>query len=101
MKKVLYELIHTFILISLAALGYYFGLTATGVLVGSSYLLGRELAQAEYRWIEHYGKGLRANMPYWGALDPKVWNLHSFFFNLTLPIGVGLVILGLLQYYSI
>lgn len=41
------------------------------------FYMGREHAQAEYRWIEHYGAGRRANMPWWGGFDPKVWNLKS------------------------
>lgn len=41
------------------------------------YFIGREIAQAEYRWIEKYGEGLRKNMPWWGRFDPRVWDLHS------------------------
>lgn len=41
--------------------------------MASAYFIGRELAQAEYRWIEHIGQGLRANMPWWGPFDPQVW----------------------------
>lgn len=44
-----------------------------GAAIGSSYFLGREIAQAEYRWIETFGHGLRANMPWWGPLDLRVW----------------------------
>lgn len=44
-----------------------------GAAIGSAYFLGREIAQAEYRWIELFGHGLRANMPWWGALDHRVW----------------------------
>jgi len=44
-----------------------------GALLMSGYFIGRELAQAEYRWIEQFGEGLRANMPWWGAFDPRVW----------------------------
>lgn len=44
-----------------------------GAALASGYFLGREIAQAEYRWIEQFGEGLRANMPWWGALDPEVW----------------------------
>ena len=44
-----------------------------GAAVASAYFLGRELSQAEYRWIEHHGGGLRANMPWWGPLDHRVW----------------------------
>lgn len=39
----------------------------------SSYFIGRELAQAEYRWIEQFGTGLRADMPWHAAFDPRVW----------------------------
>ena len=35
--------------------------------------VSREITQAEYRWIEQYGGGLRANMPWWGGVDYRVW----------------------------
>lgn len=44
-----------------------------GAALGSAYFLGREVAQAEYRWIELYGHGLRANMPWWAPFDLRVW----------------------------
>lgn len=44
----------------------------------SLFYFGRELAQAEYRWINTYGKGLRANLPFWGQFDPRVWTFKSF-----------------------
>lgn len=44
-----------------------------GALLACGYFLGRELAQAEYRWIEQFGEGLRANAPWWAAFDPQVW----------------------------
>ncbi len=37
------------------------------------YFIGREVAQAEYRWIESFGGGLRANMPWHAVFDPRVW----------------------------
>ena len=39
----------------------------------SGYFIGREVAQAEYRWIENFGDGLRANMPWHAVFDPRVW----------------------------
>ena len=45
----------------------------TGAAWGSAYFVGREVAQAEYRWIEQFGGGRRANLPWWGRLDPRVW----------------------------
>lgn len=41
--------------------------------IASAYFIGREAAQAEYRWIEWFGQGRRANMPWWGPFDPQVW----------------------------
>ena len=45
----------------------------TGAALASGYFVGREISQAEYRWIELYGAGLRANMPWWAAFDARVW----------------------------
>lgn len=39
--------------------------------------IAREHTQAEYRWIEEFGHGLRANMPQWGGFDPRIWNVGS------------------------
>lgn len=39
----------------------------------TGYFIGREMAQAEYRWIEQLGTGLRADMPWNAAFDPRVW----------------------------
>lgn len=44
-----------------------------GAAAASAWAISREITQAEYRWIEAYGHGLRANMPWWGGLDPAVW----------------------------
>ena len=46
---------------------------AAGALTACAWSVSRELAQAEYRWIEAFGDGRRANMPWWGGLDPQVW----------------------------
>ncbi|MGB3797313.1 MAG: hypothetical protein WA957_13550 [Alteraurantiacibacter sp.] len=45
-----------------------------GAALASAYFLGREIAQAEYRWIEQFGQGLRANMPWWATFDMRVWS---------------------------
>lgn len=51
--------------------------------------LGREHAQAEYRWIETYGHGQRANLPWWGGFDGRVWDVHSWWWNLGLPVLIS------------
>jgi hypothetical protein len=57
--------------------GYATGDWLIGGLLMASHYIGRELTQAEYRWIAAYGSGLRANMPWWGRFDPRVWNVKS------------------------
>lgn len=47
------------------------------LLVIAGFYLGREHAQAEYRYIEQFCDHKRANMPWWGGLSPKVWNAKS------------------------
>jgi len=51
----------------------------------ASFYLGREHAQAEYRWIERYGFHKRSNMPLFGAFDLRVWDLHSVT-DMVLPV---------------
>ena len=44
-----------------------------GAAVACVWAVSREITQAEYRWIEQFGGGRRANMPWWGGLDHRVW----------------------------
>jgi hypothetical protein len=48
-----------------------------GAAAASAWAIAREITQAEYRWIEQFGGGLRANMPWWGAVDPRVWHADA------------------------
>jgi len=56
-----------------------------GALVASAWAISREVTQAEYRWIELFGSGLRANMPWWGGLDPRVWQRLDPWLDWILP----------------
>ena len=56
-----------------------------GALAASAWAIAREITQAEYRWIERFGDGLRANMPWWGGLDPAVWGKLDPWFDWSLP----------------
>ena len=49
---------------------------AGGLAMGAFYY-GREITQAEYRWISHYGAGKRRSLPWWGIIDRRVWNPKS------------------------
>ena len=50
---------------------------ASGAAAACAWSISRELTQAEYRWIENYGEGLRANMPWWAGFDLRVWHTDA------------------------
>jgi hypothetical protein len=60
-----------------AVIGLATGNWWAGAALASSYFLGREIAQAEYRWIEQFGEGLRANMPWHAVFDRRVWQTND------------------------
>ena len=91
----LFDLIHPAVTAGLALLFALFGMAWLGGLIGAVFFIAREQAQAEYRWIERYGGGLRANLPWWGAFDPRVWDRHSLVFNLALPVVVAVTVIVL------
>lgn len=60
-----------------AVFGLAFGLWWTAAAVASAFYIGREHAQAEYRAISTRYKGKRANMPWFGGFEPRVWTAKS------------------------
>jgi hypothetical protein len=62
-----------------------------GAFAGAFFFIGREYAQAEYRVIQKFYDGKRANMPWWGGFDPKAWNLKSML-DWLLPTVSGFMI---------
>lgn len=54
------------------------GSLAAGTWAACAFAIAREITQAEYRWIERFGQGLRANMPWWGGLDMRVWHADAW-----------------------
>jgi hypothetical protein len=70
-----------------AVIGSLTGNWWAGAAVCAALWIGREQAQAEYRWIYQFGNGKRENLHWWNAFDPSVWNFHNAFWNLALPIA--------------
>ncbi|MES1628423.1 hypothetical protein [Escherichia coli] len=58
-------------------IGLFTGNWAYGAIAGCTFFIAREHTQAEYRWIEKFGKGKRINMPWWGGFDRRTWNTPS------------------------
>lgn len=59
-------------------------------LAAAAFFVGREVTQAEYRWIETYGSGKRPNMPWYGGFDPRAWNFKSVT-DAALPVAVAAI----------
>ena len=75
-------------------LGVYFTTRSwtAGAIAASAWAISREITQAEYRWIEHFGAGLRANMPWWGGLDVRVWQNVDPWLDWMIPVAAVTVV---------
>lgn len=63
-----------------------------GAALPSGYFIGREVAQAEYRWIEQYGDGLRANLPWDAVFDRRVWQTLDQTADWLAPVAVTVAV---------
>jgi hypothetical protein len=63
-----------------------------GAAVASAWAISREITQAEYRWIELFGHGLRADMPWWGRFDVRVWQHADPWLDWIVPSAVTVAI---------
>jgi hypothetical protein len=68
---------HSLIALLCCIVGLFFDQQIAGAAFGTALFIGREHAQSEYRWIEKYGNGKRANMPWYGGFDYVAWDIHS------------------------
>lgn len=91
------DLEHPLIAIVTVVVFHLLGHANYGVWAACGFFVGREHAQAEYRWIAAYGHQVRADMPWWGGFDLRIWNNHSWFWNLVLPILVAIITFGFMQ----
>jgi hypothetical protein len=72
------------------------GSRAAGACAAIAWAVAREVTQAEYRWIERFGDGLRANMPWWGGFDLRVWSRMDPWLDWLLP-SVAVIAVALWQ----
>jgi hypothetical protein len=87
-------------LLFMAIIGLLTGNWFAGACFGSAFFIGREHAQAEYRVIEHFYEGKRANMPWYGGFEARAWNLKSIL-DFVLPIAataIALIIIKLVGF---
>jgi hypothetical protein len=80
------------------AIGLLTGNWWAGAAFGAAFYLGREHAQAEYRWIKEFGDGKRSNMPAWGGFDPRVWsNDVASWLDWVLPLFTVVILASAMQ----
>ena len=84
-------------LLFMAIIGLLTGNWLAGACFGVAFFLGREHAQAEYRVIEHFYEGKRANMPWYGGFEPRGWNVKSIL-DFVLPIIVTTIALLIVKF---
>ena len=76
------------------------GNALAGAMLGVGFFAGREHSQAEYRSIQQFYGGKRANMPnVFVAFMPRAWSLDSFL-DLALPIIAVSIALLFIQLFS-
>lgn len=84
-------------LLFMTIIGLLTGNWFAGACFGSAFFLGREHAQAEYRVIQKFYEGKRANAPWYGGFEPRGWDLKSIL-DFVLPItatAIALIIANL------
>ena len=84
-------------LLFMAIIGLLTGNWLAGACVGSAFFIGREHAQAEYRVIEHFYEGKRANMTWYGGFEIRAWSLKSIL-DFGLPIIVTTIALLIINF---
>jgi hypothetical protein len=68
-----------------------------GALLAAGFYLGREHAQAEYRVIQTYYGGKRANMPWYGGFERRGWDVKSIL-DFVLPIVTTTIVLIIVKF---
>jgi len=83
-------MIHALITAIVCLIIFIFKLPATLFFLPAAFYLGREIAQAEYRYIEKYCDHKRANMPWYAIFLPKAWTVKGMF-DWILPLVVSTI----------
>lgn len=77
---------HTLIALAVQGIVYLLlGSAIVGAALAIGVFFGREHAQAEYRWIERFGEGKRANWRWNNIFTAKIWSVDSVVWDFLLP----------------
>ena len=86
-------MIHALITLAFIAICFVLKLHVLIYLIPVGFYLGREIAQAEYRYIEMHG-GVRSKCPLLCGLKPEAWTTKSVC-DCMLPLAAALVSIAL------
>ena len=81
-------MIHALIVLCVCLICVFLNIHPIIYFISTAFYLGREHAQAEYRYIEVHGRK-RANCPWWCGFMPEAWTLKGLL-DWILPLGVSL-----------
>jgi hypothetical protein len=87
-------------LLFMAIVGLLTGNWFAGACFGSAFFVGREHAQAEYRVIEKFYEGKRANMPWYGGFERRAWDVKSIL-DFVLPIAATAIALLIVKFMGL
>lgn len=91
---------HMIIAAIITLVGFLIGDIYAGAAAASMGFMFREITQAEYRWIEKYGNGIRANMPWYAPFTPRCWDIHSII-GMVAPTIVAAAVVCVVYYFWI
>ena len=94
--------LHSLSSVIIVMLSWFLGYNPLYVaLIVSAYWAGREVAQAEERYIHHHTPNRkREEMPVLTAYyNPKAWNVKSFWWDMTIPFILSMVVAVILVVY--
>jgi hypothetical protein len=97
-RRIMKNLEHpAYALLFMAIIGLLTGNWFAGACFGSAFFVGREHAQAEYRVIQKFYDGKRANMPWYGGFESRGWDIKSIL-DFGLPIIVTTIALLIIKF---
>ncbi len=81
-------MIHALITLIICLYIFYFQFPLMLVFLPAAFYLGREIAQAEYRYVEWFCCGKYSRMPWYAIFVPKAWTIKEIL-DWLLPLAVS------------
>ena len=91
---------HSLITIGVVLVATLLGMGLYGLLAMAGFWLGREHAQAEYRYMKLHSIN-RDKLKFFDGFKCEAWNYGSFVDDLVLPAFVGIIVIEVVRWLNI